>query len=106
MARGARLLLKVHLTPRSSRNEITGWREDVLCVKLTAPPVEGAANAALVMFVAESLGVRRSQVELVSGHRSREKTVGVSGLSDEEVRRRLGARCGQPFAPDPSRPSP
>lgn len=82
-------LLKLHVTPRGSRSEITGWRDDTLCVKITAPPVEGAANAAIVKFVAESLGVRKSQVELVSGERSREKTVRITGLSDSEIRARL-----------------
>ena len=65
-------LLKLHVTPRGSKNEITGWRNDVLCVKLTAPPVEGAANAAVIKFMADALDVRRSQVELISGEKSRE----------------------------------
>ena len=83
-------LLRLHVTPRGSRSEITGWREDTLCVKITAPPVEGAANAAIVKFIADSLGVRKSQVELVSGERSREKTVRISGLSDADIRERVG----------------
>lgn len=83
------MLLKLHVTPRGSRNEVTGWRGDVLCVKITAPPVEGAANAALVKFVADTLGVRKSQVELVSGEKSRDKTVRVTGLSDADLRSRL-----------------
>lgn len=82
-------LLRLHVTPRGSKNEIIGWRDDVLCVKITAPPVEGAANAAIVKFIADSLGVRKSQVELVSGEKSREKTVRISGLSDADVQTRL-----------------
>lgn len=82
-------LLRLHVTPRGSKNEITGWREDVLCVKITAPPVEGAANAAIVKFIADALGIRRSQVELISGDKSREKIIRVSGLSEGEVRSRL-----------------
>ena len=84
-------MLKLHVTPRGSRSEITGWRQDTLCVKITAPPVEGAANAAIVKFIADSLGVRKSQVELVSGERSREKTVRITGLTDADVRARLKA---------------
>lgn len=84
-------LLKLHVTPRGSRNEISGWRDDTLCVKITAPPVEGAANALIVKFVADSLGVRKSQVELVSGDKSREKTLRIRGLSDSDIRARLGA---------------
>lgn len=85
-------LLKLHVTPRGSRSEIIGWREDTLCVKITAPPVEGAANAAIVKFIADSLGVRKSQVELVSGERSREKTVRITGLSGSDIRDRIAAR--------------
>ncbi len=85
----AEALLKLHVTPRGSRNEVTGWRGDVLCVKITAPPVDGAANAALVKFVADVLRVRKSQVQLVSGEKSREKTFRIEGLSDSELRQRL-----------------
>lgn len=82
-------LLKLHVTPRGSRNEVIGWRDNVLCVKITAPPVEGAANAAIVKFVADALKVRKSQVELVSGEKSREKTLRIEGLTDEELRGRI-----------------
>lgn len=82
-------LLKLHVTPRGSKSEITGWRDDALCVKITAPPVEGAANSAIVKFIADRLGVRKSQVELVSGERSREKVVRVFGLADADVKMRL-----------------
>ena len=83
-------ILRLHVTPRGSRNEITGWRDDVLCIKITAPPVEGAANAAIVKFVADKLSVRKSQIELVSGDKSREKTLKVGGLTESDIRRRLG----------------
>jgi uncharacterized protein len=81
--------IKVHVTPRGSKNQITGWRDGVICIKITAPPVEGAANAAVVEFMAGKLGVRKSQVELVSGERSREKTLHVAGLSETDIRARL-----------------
>ena len=79
-------ILHVRVTPRSSRNQVTGWREGILQVKLTAPPVEGAANEALVKFIADLLGVRKSQVTLVSGDKSRGKTLKISGLTEEDVR--------------------
>lgn len=82
-------LLRLHVTPRGSRNEVTGWRDDVLCVKITAPPVEGAANAAIVKFVADALGVRKSQVELVQGDKSREKTLRISGMSLDDIHAKL-----------------
>jgi len=82
-------LLKVHITPRGSKNEITGWRGEVLCIKVTAPPVEGAANAAVLDFLADALGIRKSQVALVKGEKSREKTLKITGLTESEVRARL-----------------
>jgi hypothetical protein len=60
-----------------------------LKIKLTAPPVEGAANAALIEFVAEWLGVRRSAVSIVSGDKARNKLVRVSGLTREQVLERM-----------------
>lgn len=86
----ASTLLKLHVTPRGSKNEIVGWREDVLCVKITAPPVEGSANAAIVKFIADCLGLRKNQVELVSGEKSREKMLRVDGRTMEEIRDRVG----------------
>ncbi len=83
-------LLKVHVTPRGSRDQVSGWRDDVLCIKITAPPVEGAANAAVIKFVAKALGVKKGQVELVSGEKSREKTLKISGMETEEILGKLG----------------
>ncbi|MDH7600665.1 MAG: DUF167 domain-containing protein [Armatimonadota bacterium] len=82
--------VKVRVIPRGSKNEIVGWRGDALCVKVTSPPLEGAANEALVKFLANVLQVRKSDVRIVNGERSREKLVAVSGLTAEEIRARLG----------------
>jgi len=81
--------LKVHVNPRSSRNQITGWQGDVLCVKLMAPPVEGAANKAAIGFLAEALGIKKSQITLVSGDASRDKLFEIIGLSEAEIHQRL-----------------
>lgn len=81
--------MSVRVQPRASKNEIAGWQEGTLRVRLTAPPVEGAANQALVEFLAEALGVRRADIALVSGGKSRTKTIEVSGLSDAELAARL-----------------
>jgi hypothetical protein len=75
----------VRVVPRSSRNQIVGVEGGALKIKLTAPPVEGAANAALIEFVAEWLGVRRSVVSIVSGDKARSKLVRVSGVTREQV---------------------
>lgn len=82
--------LKVRLQPRASRNEVVGWQEGALRVRLTAPPVEGAANKALTNFIAETLGVKRADVRLASGHKSRDKVLEIVGLSEEELIRRFG----------------
>ena len=79
----------VRVVPRASKNEVVGVQAGALKVRLTAPPVRGAANEALVEFLARSLGVRRGQVEIVRGHTSRRKLVRVAGLPAQEVRERL-----------------
>ena len=71
----------VRVVPRSSRNQIVGVEGGALKIKLTAPPVEGAANAALIEFIAEWLGVRQSAVSIVSGDKARNKLVRVSGVT-------------------------
>lgn len=81
--------LSVHVNPRSSRNQISGWQEDVLSIKLTAPPVDGAANKASVEFLADRLRIRKSQVSLVSGETSRDKVFEIAGLTKDEVIDRL-----------------
>jgi uncharacterized protein (TIGR00251 family) len=82
--------LHVRVQPRASSDEVSGVAGDVIRVRLTAPPVDGAANEALVRFLAARLDVSRSAVTLVSGHTGRTKVVEVNGLSAEEVSRRLG----------------
>ncbi len=79
----------VRVVPRSSRNQIVGVEGGALKIKLTAPPVEGAANAALIEFIAEWLGVRRSAVSIVSGDKARNKLVRVNGVTREQVLRQM-----------------
>jgi uncharacterized protein (TIGR00251 family) len=80
---------RVRVTPRSSRDVVAGERAGILLVRLTAPPVEGLANEALVRFLSKSLGVPRSAVRLVSGEKSRIKTVSVAGVDASRLRTRL-----------------
>jgi len=84
-----KMRLQVRISPRSSRNQIVGWQDDVLAIKLTAPPVKGAANKAAVEFLADVLGLRRSQVTLASGATSRDKVFEIEGISLEEIKSRL-----------------
>jgi uncharacterized protein (TIGR00251 family) len=90
----------VKVIPRASRNEIAGVEGEALRVRLTAPPVEGAANAALIAFLAEVLDVPKRDVRLVSGQTSRRKVVAVAGLKTEEMQERL-TRVGARHSPLP-----
>ena len=88
MEGGVRLLL--HVQPRASRTELAGRFGDALKVRIAAPPVEGAANAELVRFLAQTLGVRASAIQILSGGTGRRKTVKVSGLAVAGAAAKLG----------------
>mgnify|MGYP001818269120 CR=1 FL=1 len=87
--RGDAVTFSVRVVPRASRNKIAGIHDRAVRIRLTAPPVEGAANEALVSFLSTVLRVAKRHVELVSGQKARDKVVSVSGLSVEEVDARL-----------------
>lgn len=84
-----KVLLKVHVNPRSSRNQIAGFHGDALNVKITAPAVEGKANKALTAFLAEYFGLKKKQVEIKTGEKSREKVVALHNVSLQDVERRI-----------------
>jgi len=81
--------LAVKVIPGASHNEICGWLGETLKVKLSAPPVDGRANDALVEFLAETLGLPRRAVALVRGETARQKLVRIDGLALAEVKKRL-----------------
>ena len=78
---GEGVVLELLVAPRASRTRVAGEQGDRLKVQLAAPPVDGEANAALVAFLADALGVRRAEVTLVRGERGRRTTVRVAGVS-------------------------
>lgn len=84
------LIILVRVVPRAKKNEIVGLEGGTLKVRITAPPVRGKGNEALVEFLAQALGVRKGQVGIVRGQRARSKTIRVRGLSEKEARKRLG----------------
>jgi len=84
--------LSIRIQPRASKNGIVTMAGGGLKIRLTAPPVDGAANEALVKFLAETLSIPKSHVEIVSGHTSREKIVRITGMSGADVRRVLNSR--------------
>jgi uncharacterized protein (TIGR00251 family) len=87
----AGLTLRVRVQPRSARNALSGERDGALVVRLTAPPVEGAANEALARLLGKALGVAPSAVRVVSGATGRNKVVSVAGLDAATARERLEA---------------
>lgn len=88
-ARGDGAAVRLRVQPRAARDAIVGWREGVLRVSVTAPPVEGEANRAVGTLLARALGVRPSAVAVVAGARGRDKLVRVAGWTAEQVRARL-----------------
>jgi uncharacterized protein len=83
------VILSVRVVPRARKTEIGGVRGEALLVRVAAPPVDGAANAALVDVLADALGVPRGAIEILSGDRGRHKRVAIAGVSPEHVRTRL-----------------
>jgi uncharacterized protein len=81
----------VRVQPRARRNAIVGELGDALKIALTAPPVDGRANKACVEFFAGLLDLPRAAIVIASGHNIRNKVIRVTGISAEELRRRLKA---------------
>ena len=84
--RGSVVRVSVHVQPRASRSEIVGLHGAALKVRLHAPPVDGAANEALVELIADVLNVPRRAVRIVAGLSSRAKTVEIAGTTESAVR--------------------
>jgi uncharacterized protein (TIGR00251 family) len=84
------VILKIYLQPKASKNEILGPYRDGIKVRVTAAPVEGRANQVLLKFLAKEFGVTPSSLEIVKGHRSREKLIRIAASLDQELKRRLG----------------
>jgi uncharacterized protein (TIGR00251 family) len=74
--------LRVRLQPRARRDEVVGERAGAVVIRVTAPPVDGRANAALCALVARAAGVAPSRVQVVRGHTARDKVVRVEGVDD------------------------
>jgi uncharacterized protein len=82
--------IALHVTPRSARDELAGWRGGELLVRVTAAPDGGKATAAACRVVATALGVPKTGVKIVRGHSSRHKQIEVEGVSEADVRALLG----------------
>lgn len=83
--------LTVRVIPRSSRNAIT-WEQGVLKARLTAPPVDGAANDALIVLLAQRLGLPKRAISIARGATGRQKIVEIAGMTEAEVAAKLQAK--------------
>lgn len=83
MADSARI--NVYVQPRASKTVVAGMHDGCIKIRLAAPPVDGAANAALIEFVAEQLGIAKSRVRITAGMTSRRKTIEVDGVTAEQI---------------------
>jgi len=86
--------LVVRVTPRASSNAVVRYDGTMLFLRLTAPPVEGAANAVCCAFVADLLGLRPVQATVRSGHKSRDKVLEITGLPEGDLWEKLKQRTG------------
>jgi uncharacterized protein (TIGR00251 family) len=82
------ITLKVYLQPKSPKNEVVSPFRDGIKVKVTAPPIEGKANEALIRFLAKEFGISPSCIEIIKGHHSREKTLKISNPNTLTLKRK------------------
>ena len=81
--------IRVRVKPRASKDALEGWKDGELIVRLTAPPVDGAANSLLVKLLSKKVGIARSRIRIVSGEKGRSKVVEFEGIALDELKERL-----------------
>ena len=79
----------IHVVPRARTTEVAGTHGDAVKIRVAAPPVDGAANAELIRYVARRLGVPARQVTIAAGASARRKVVAVEGVASDRLRRTL-----------------
>jgi uncharacterized protein (TIGR00251 family) len=84
------VVFNIRVLPRSSRCELTGIQDDALKLKITAPPVEGKANEECIGFLSKLLGIRKSSIKIIAGHKTKNKRVLVSGIKKEDIESIIG----------------
>lgn len=85
------LTLSVRIQPRASKNELLHQADGTLKIRLTAPPVDGAANEALIRFLSDLFSTPKSHIEIVSGHTGRDKIVRIHGKTEADAKRVLNS---------------
>ncbi len=78
------ILITLKITPNASKNQLVGWRENLLCLRIRGVPEKGHVNEELIDFLAELLDIAKSQIEIISGHTSRLKRIKIDGISEEK----------------------
>lgn len=81
--------LHIRLQPNARRNEVVGFQNEVLRLRVTAPPHEGRANKAMIDLLSDALDIPKSRIDILRGHTTRDKLVVIEGLDPDEVRTRL-----------------
>lgn len=79
------VILDVKVNPRSSKNAISGFADGVLKIKITAPPVEGAANKACIRFLAKTFNISPSSVSVIKGEKNRQKKILIQGINRDSL---------------------
>jgi len=82
--------IAVHVTPKSGRDEVVGWRGTELAVRVTAPPEGGKATAAVCKVIASSLRIAKTKVQVVRGDTARHKVLDIEGINDAELAKAFG----------------
>lgn len=81
------IFITLKVTPNASNNQIIGWKEDLLCLRIRGAPEKGRVNNELIAFIASLLDISKSQIEIVSGHTSRLKRLKIEGISLEQFQK-------------------
>ena len=87
------LTFDIQVIPHASRSELVSVQAGVLKIKVTSPPVEGAANDACIKLLAKELGLKKSQMEISSGAKSRKKTVRIKDINKAELEMKINDVC-------------
>lgn len=87
--RGSEARISVRVHPGAASNQVTGVSDDVLRIRIAAPPLKGKANRELINFLSRLLNIGKDNINIIKGHTTRDKIIGINGLGREEVLRRL-----------------
>jgi len=83
------IILQVRVQPNASRDEVAGVFDGRLRIRLTSPPVEGAANKACIRFLSKRLGIAKTRITILRGERTRNKVIGIGGMKAEGASKKL-----------------